>query len=626
MSGSNPQFDVCSVYEQWPKRNPAMGAFAVRVFTALILPLYQQACESLGLDHPTTVKRWANPSGETVTTCFLRSILIPLLKELPADVTRRSLTNPNIRLEQNTAVCVGQAVLDNGELIVRAMIWSDSLISYAERKGLRDEYTRRNDHDRRIARNVLVALDSPREGVEFDEWPTGADDLASVYAEVMRDAPTFSKRGVEARLAERAEELQSRIQRQWTPLRGHTVGDQRMRAFVSRFANDFDCSFTNLDDTWVNQWRALQSDPAPLKTHAAMMAGAEGSGMIDDGAGTSSLDTLPAVMPRRRRRSDVFARVFLVPPLEESLQERLSHPLQNDSLAKYWDQSRIDELLDTNADLAATWCGLGSAKSLLCLASAVQFSSLIPHNIDQLITGYGTRNKNRKNSDPPSQRHPEGVPCSAWSIAWKLHASALGVIDQRSGLRNGEMNARTRDLMARVFRQILHRLGPGFVRHVWRRLHLNELKGPEGHNLDNCGAFMATAADNYGGLIAKNYGELMRGTAQRSTAPRPARRGRGTNPAHAVGYEHLRHLYARSRQYDPEGFGAGLKNMLALVVRCAQAPAEEVPDARAELEDSWTRMLELSEKHDQDTHQSMRALGVDGVVEALKAAAEDPDA
>ena len=249
MSGSNPQFDVCSVYEQWPKRNPVMGAFAVRVFTALILPLYQQACESLGLDHRTTVKRWANPSGETVTTCFLRSILIPLLKELPADVTRRSLTNPNIRLEQNTAVCVGQAVLDNGELIVRAMIWSDSLISYAERKGLRDEYTRRNDHDRRIARNVLVALESPREGVEFDEWPTGADDLASVYAEVMRDAPTFSKRGVEARLAERAEELQSRIQRQWTPLHGHTVGDQRMRAFVSRFANDFDCPFTHLDDT-----------------------------------------------------------------------------------------------------------------------------------------------------------------------------------------------------------------------------------------------------------------------------------------------------------------------------------------------------------------------------------------
>ena len=66
--------------------------------------------------------------------------------------------------------------------------------------------------------------------------------------------------------------------------------------------------------------------------------------------------------------------------------------------------------------------------------------------------------------------------------------------------------------------------------------------------------------------------------------------------------------------------------MLALVVRCAKAPAEEVPDARAELEDSWTRMLELSEKHDQDTHQSMRTLGVDGVVEALKAAAEDPDA
>ena len=79
MSGSNPQFDVCSVYEQWPKRNPAMGAFTVRVFAALILPLYQQACESLGLDHRTTVKRWANPSGETVTTCFLRSILIPLL-------------------------------------------------------------------------------------------------------------------------------------------------------------------------------------------------------------------------------------------------------------------------------------------------------------------------------------------------------------------------------------------------------------------------------------------------------------------------------------------------------------------------------------------------------------------
>ena len=118
----------------------------------------------------------------------------------------------------------------------------------------------------------------------------------------------------------------------------------------------------------------------------------------------------------------------------------------------------------------------------------------------------------------------------------------------------------------------------------------------------------------------------MRGTAQRSTAPRPARRGRGTNPAHAVGYEHLRRLYARSRQYDPEGFGAGLTNVLALAARCAQAPAEEIPDARAELDDSWTRMLELSEKHDQDTHQSMRALGVDGVVEALKAAAEDPDA
>ena len=626
MSGSDPQFDVCSVYEQWPKRNLAMGAFTVRVFAALILPLYQQACESLGLDHRTTVERWANPSGETITSCFLRSILVPLLERLPAGVTKRSLTSPSIRLDENTGRCVGQALLDNRELIVRTMVWSDSLVSYAERKSLRDEYTRRNDHDRRIANKVLCALKSPREGLEFDEWPTGADDLASVYAEVMRDAPTFSKRKVEARLAERAEELQSRIQRQWTPLRGDAVADQRMRAFVSRFANDFDCSFTNLDDTWANQWRALQSDPGPLKTHAAMMAGAEGSGLIDDGAGTSSLDTLPAVMPRRRRRSDVFARVFLVPPLEESLQERLSHPLQNDSLAKYWDRGRIDELLDTNADLAATWCGLGSAKSLLCLASAVQFSSIIPHNIDQLITESGARNKNRKNSGPPSQRHPEGVPRSAWSIAWKLRASVLSVIDQRSGLRNGEMNARTRDLMARVFHQILHRLGPGFVRHVWRCLHLNELKGPEAYELDNCGAFMATAAANYGTLIAKSYGERMWGAAPRSTAPRPARRGRGANPAHAVGYEHLRRLYARSRQYDPDGFGAGLKNMLALVVRCAQAPAEEVPDARTELEDSWTRMLELSEKHDQDTHQSMRALGVDGVVEALKAAAEDPDA
>ena len=521
-----------TIYESWPKRRPRLDEVVTRIFKESILPQYQERCRILKFDHHASIDTWFDVKRDTLRTSFRRSILPPVLGQLPDGLTQKMLVKADTRLNKEHGEYIIHGICDARHLIVRIMIWSDCLYAYWLTEIPHDKSVRKDDQKRRIITSVFHALKEPQDGVEIVPWPDNIEDFSDVYHEVMRDAPAFSKADVDKRIDEREEELNVRIERQWRPLPTHPpASEQPIHHFVMHFTDQSDCQLTMVNDAhWESQWVMLQSDPAPLQIYLATIAGTKGSGLTDN-VETSSLACPPVAKHAWAAPTDVRSTVFLRAPLNESLQERIGHALQNKTLPMYWE--RVDDLLDASADLASAWCGLTNVKSLLCLATACRFGPIISQCIEAKLQG--TKEKKK------------GYPPSALSIAskflkqWRLRMNTIREV------KDGEMDPETRKKLSVTNFPITEYVDSGFVKHVWRRLHFNELKGTEAYNLENFGAFMSIAMDHFVNLIVRHRFTLDRAD---STPTRNAKRASTRTPDQ--NFETLKQLRQND---DPEGVG-----------------------------------------------------------------------
>ena len=388
-----------TIYDPWPKRRPRLEDVVTHIFKESILPQYQEQCLKLKLDHHASIDTWFDVKRDTLRTSFRRSILPPVLGQLPEGLTQKMLVKADTRLNKEHGEYIIRKVCDEQELIIRVMIWSDCLYAYWLTEIPHDKSVRKDDQKRRIITSVFHALTESQDGVEIVPWPDDIEDFSDVYAYIMRTAPTFSKADVDKRIDEREEELNVRIERQWRHLPTHPpASEQPIHHFVTHFTDQSDCQLTMVNDAhWESQWVMLQSDPTPLQIYLATIAGTKGSGLTDN-VETSSLACPPVAKHARAAPPDVRSTVFLPAPLNESLQERIGHALQNKTLPMYWE--RVDDLLDASADLASAWCGLTNVKSLLCLATACRFGPIISQCIEAKTQG----TKEKKKGYPPSAR------------------------------------------------------------------------------------------------------------------------------------------------------------------------------------------------------------------------------
>ncbi len=594
-----------TIYDPWPARDVRLDNLVTRVFKERILPQYRTQCFILGFDYHASINTWLDAKNDTLRTSFRRSVLPPALGKLPEGLTQKMLVRADTRLNRDYGQYIIRKVCDEQELIVRVMIWSDCLHSYWLTEELHDKSVRKDDQKRRIITNVFHALKEPREGVEFDTWPVGIEEFSHVYHEVMRDAPAFSKADVDKRIDEREEELNLRIQRQWRPLPDHPLaGDQQIHHFVTHFTYTSDCQLTMVNDAqWESQWVTLQSDPTPLQVYLATLAGIEGNGLTDD-TSTSSLACPPKVKHAWEAPTDVRSAVFLRAPLNESLQERIGHALQNKTLPTYWEKA--DDLLDASTDIASTWCGLANVKSLLCLAAACSFAPIIATYVEAELQGTKLF---------LTEEDKEQYPKSALSIAnkflkqWRLRMNTIREV------KDGEMDPETQKELRVTTFPIIHNMESGFVKHVWRRLHFNELKGREAHHLENCGAFMSITAKQIADLIIRHKFKLDRVT---STPTRNAKRTSTLTVNQSL--EILKHL---SQNKDPEGVGPQLKHLLLSAAACGTCPLQEHPEAHERLVAAWDDTIALAENNDSRAHEALSSLGMDGLVTTLQQALEE---
>lgn len=589
-----------TIYESWPKRRPRLDEVVTRIFKESILPQYQERCRILKFDHHASIDTWFDVKRDTLRTSFRRSILPPVLGQLPDGLTQKMLVKADTRLNKEHGEYIIHGICDARHLIVRIMIWSDCLYAYWLTEIPHDKSVRKDDQKRRIITSVFHALKEPQDGVEIVPWPDNIEDFSDVYHEVMRDAPAFSKADVDKRIDEREEELNVRIERQWRPLPTHPpASEQPIHHFVMHFTDQSDCQLTMVNDAhWESQWVMLQSDPAPLQIYLATIAGTKGSGLTDN-VETSSLACPPVAKHAWAAPTDVRSTVFLRAPLNESLQERIGHALQNKTLPMYWE--RVDDLLDASADLASAWCGLTNVKSLLCLATACRFGPIISQCIEAKLQG--TKEKKK------------GYPPSALSIAskflkqWRLRMNTIREV------KDGEMDPETRKKLSVTNFPITEYVDSGFVKHVWRRLHFNELKGTEAYNLENFGAFMSIAMDHFVNLIVRHRFTLDRAD---STPTRNAKRASTRTPDQ--NFETLKQLRQND---DPEGVGSQVDRLFRSAVVYVTCPSQEQAEAHKRLVTAWDNALALTETHNSRAHEALLSQGMDGFMSAVQQLQED---
>lgn len=589
-----------TIYESWPKRRPRLDEVVTRIFKESILPQYQERCRILKFDHHASIDTWFDVKRDTLRTSFRRSILPPVLGQLPDGLTQKMLVKADTRLNKEHGEYIIHGICDARHLIVRIMIWSDCLYAYWLTEIPHDKSVRKDDQKRRIITSVFHALKEPQDGVEIVPWPDNIEDFSDVYHEVMRDAPAFSKADVDKRIDEREEELNVRIERQWRPLPTHPpASEQPIHHFVTHFTDQSDCQLTMVNDAhWESQWVMLQSDPTPLQIYLATIAGTKGSGLTDN-VETSSLACPPVAKHAWAAPTDVRSTVFLRAPLNESLQERIGHALQNKTLPMYWE--RVDDLLDASADLASAWCGLTNVKSLLCLATACRFGPIISQCIEAKLQG--TKEKKK------------GYPPSALSIAskflkqWRLRMNTIREV------KDGEMDPETRKKLSVTNFPITEYVDSGFVKHVWRRLHFNELKGTEAYNLENFGAFMSIAMDHFVNLIVRHRFTLDRAD---STPTRNAKRASTRTPDQ--NFETLKQLRQND---DPEGVGSQVDRLFRSAVVYVTCPSQEQAEAHKRLVTAWDDALALTETHNSRAHEALLSQGMDGFMSAVQQLQED---
>lgn len=589
-----------TIYESWPKRGPRLEDVVTHIFKESILPQYQERCRILKFDHHASIDTWFDVKRDTLRTSFRRSILPPVLGQLPEGLTQKMLVKADTRLNKEHGEYIIRKVCDEQELIIRVMIWSDCLYAYWLTEIPHDKSVRKDDQKRRIITSVFHALTESQDGVEIVPWPDDIEDFSDVYHEVMRDAPAFSKADVDKRIDEREEELNVRIERQWRHLPTHPpASEQPIHHFVTHFTDQSDCQLTMVNDAhWESQWVMLQSDPAPLQIYLATIAGTKGSGLTDN-VETSSLACPPVAKHAWAAPPDVRSTVFLPAPLNESLQERIGHALQNKTLPMYWE--RVDDLLDASADLASAWCGLTNVKSLLCLATACRFGPIISQYIEAKLQG--------------TKEKKEGYPPSALSIARKFLRQWDKQVHRIQQVKDGEMDPETRKKLIVTNFPITEYVDSGFVKHVWRRLHFNELKGTEAYNLENFGAFMSIAIDHFVKLIVRHRFTLDRAD---STPTRNAKRASTRTPDQ--NFETLKQLRQNN---DPEGVGSQLDRLFRSAVVYVTCPLQEQAEAHKRLVTAWDDALALTETHNSRAHKAMLSLGMDGFVSAIQQHQED---
>ena len=589
-----------TIYESWPKREPRLDEVVTHIFKESILPQYQERCRILKFDHHASIDTWFDVKRDTLRTSFRRSILPPVLGQLPEGLTQKMLVKADTRLNKEHGEYIIHGICDARHLIVRIMIWSDCLYAYWLTEIPHDKSVRKDDQKRRIITSVFYALTDPQDGVEIVPWPDDIEDFSDVYHEVMRDAPAFSKADVDKRIDEREEELNVRIERQRRHLPTHPpASEQPIHHFVTHFTDQSDCQLTMVNDAhWESQWVMLQSDPTPLQIYLATIAGTKGSGLTEN-VETSSLACPPVAKHARAAPPDVRSTVFLPAPLNESLQERIGHALQNKTLPMYWE--RVDDLLDASADLASAWCGLTNVKSLLCLATACRFGPIISQYIE--AKQQGTKEKKK------------GYPPSALSIAskflkqWRLRMNTIREV------KDGEMDPETRKKLSVTNFPITEYVDSGFVKHVWRRLHFNELKGTEAYNLENFGAFMSIAMDHFVNLIVRHRFTLDRAD---STPTRNAKRASTRTPDQ--NFETLKQLRQND---DPEGVGSQVDRLFRSAVVYVTCPSQEQAEAHKRLVTAWDDALALTETHNSRAHEALLSQGMDGFMSAVQQLQED---
>ena len=589
-----------TIYESWPKRGPRLEDVVTHIFKESILPQYQERCRILKFDHHASIDTWFDVKRDTLRTSFRRSILPPVLGQLPEGLTQKMLVKADTRLNKEHGEYIIRKVCDEQELIIRVMIWSDCLYAYWLTEIPHDKSVRKDDQKRRIITSVFHALTESQDGVEIVPWPDDIEDFSDVYHEVMRDAPAFSKADVDKRIDEREEELNVRIERQWRHLPTHPpASEQPIHHFVTHFTDQSDCQLTMVNDAhWESQWVMLQSDPAPLQIYLATIAGTKGSGLTDN-VETSSLACPPVAKHAWAAPPDVRSTVFLPAPLNESLQERIGHALQNKTLPMYWE--RVDDLLDASADLASAWCGLTNVKSLLCLATACRFGPIISQYIEAKLQG--------------TKEKKEGYPPSALSIARKFLRQWDKQVHRIQQVKDGEMDPETRKKLIVTNFPITEYVDSGFVKHVWRRLHFNELKGTEAYNLENFGAFMSIAMDHFVNLIVRHRFTLDRAD---STPTRNAKRASTRTPDQ--NFETLKQLRQND---DPEGVGSQVDRLFRSAVVYVTCPSQEQAEAHKRLVTAWDDALALTETHNSRAHKALLSQGMDGFMSAVQQLQED---
>lgn len=589
-----------TIYESWPKRRPRLDEVVTHIFKESILPQYQERCRILKFDHHASIDTWFDVKRDTLRTSFRRSILPPVLGQLPEGLTQKMLVKADTRLNKEHGEYIIRKVCDEQELIVRVMIWSDCLYAYWLTEIPHDKSVRKDDQKRRIITSVFHALTESQDGVEIVPWPDDIEDFSDVYAYIMRTAPTFSKADVDKRIDEREEELNVRIERQWRHLPTHPpASEQPIHHFVTHFTDQSDCQLTMVNDAhWESQWVMLQSDPAPLQIYLATIAGTKGSGLTEN-VETSSLACPPVAKHAWAAPPDVRSTVFLPAPLNESLQERIGHALQNKTLPMYWE--KVDDLLDASADLASAWCGLTNVKSLLCLATACRFGPIISQYIEAKLQG--------------TKEKKEGYPPSALSIARKFLRQWDKQVHRIQQVKDGEMDPETRKKLIVTNFPITEYVDSGFVKHVWRRLHFNELKGTEAYNLENFGAFMSIAIDHFVKLIVRHRFTLDRAD---STPTRNAKRASTRTPDQ--NFETLKQLRQND---DPEGVGSQVDRLFRSAVVYVTCPSQEQAEAHKRLVTAWDDALALTETHNSRAHEALLSQGMDGFMSAVQQLQED---
>lgn len=589
-----------TIYDPWPKRGPRLDDVVTHIFKESILPQYQERCRILKFDHHASIDTWFDVKRDTLRTSFRRSILPPVLGQLPEGLTQKMLVKADTRLNKEHGEYIIHGIHDARHLIVRIMIWSDCLYTYWLTETPHDKSVRKDDQKRRIITSVFHALKEPQDGVEIVPWPDDIEDFSDVYHEVMRDAPTFSKADVDKRIDEREEELNVRIERQWRHLPTHPpASEQPIHHFVTHFTDQSDCQLTMVNDAhWESQWVMLQSDSTPLQIYLATIAGTKGSGLTDN-VETSSLACPPVAKHAWAAPTDVRSTVFLRAPLNESLQERIGHALQNKTLPMYWE--RVDDLLDASADLASAWCGLTNVKSLLCLATACRFGPIISQYIE--AKQQGTKEKKK------------GYPPSALSIASKFLRQWDKQVHRIQQVKDGEMDPETRKKLSVTNFPITEYVDSGFVKHVWRRLHFNELKGTEAYNLENFGAFMSITIDHFVNLIVRHRFTLDRAD---STPTRNAKRASTRTPDQ--NFETLKQLRQND---DPEGVGSQVDRLFRSAVVYVTCPSQEQAEAHKRLVTAWDDALALTETHNSRAHEALLSQGMGGFMSAVQQLQED---